>query len=82
MPLLVKLPERARAGETVAAPAQLVDVVPTVLELLGISAPTGLPGSNLFSLNEPDESAEPAPRQILSESVYRDCTSGGAISPR
>lgn len=64
VPLLVKLPGRSRAGETVAEPAQLVDVLPTLLDLLGIERPAGLAGDNLLEL------AGAPPRQILSESVY------------
>ena len=35
IPLLLKLPDSARAGESVAAPAQLADLTPTVRALLG-----------------------------------------------
>jgi arylsulfatase A-like enzyme/cytochrome c-type biogenesis protein CcmH/NrfG len=68
IPLLVKLPESERAGETVSAPVQVVDVLPTLLDLLGIERPAGLPGENLFALDlHPDAASQ---RQILAESVY------------
>ena len=66
VPLLVKLPGGRRGGETVAAPAQLVDVAPTVAELLGLPAPAGWRGRSLLAL-----AAEPgAPRRICSETFY------------
>ncbi len=36
VPLLVKLPGNRRAGETVDAPSQHIDILPTVLEVLGL----------------------------------------------
>jgi arylsulfatase A-like enzyme len=48
IPLLVKLPNNRRAGETVAAPVQLVDVVPTVAEVIGFDPPPDLPGRSLL----------------------------------
>ena len=63
VPLLVKLPGGERGGERVSAPAQLVDVAPTLLSLGGAEVPDGLPGSSLLELPE-------APRQIYAESFY------------
>lgn len=65
VPLIVKLPGAERAGTRVSTPVQLVDVAPTVLDLLDLH-PAGDPsgrGTSLFRL--PAE-----PRQIFSESVY------------
>jgi len=63
VPLLIKLPGAERGGERVSAPAQLVDVAPTLLSLAGVDVPKGLPGSSLLDL--PEE-----PRQIYSETFY------------
>ena len=68
VPLIVKLPGRERAGERVAAGAQLSDVAPTVYELAGLPCPEGLAGRNLLTLSA--ASSGGAPRQIVSESVY------------
>lgn len=65
VPLLVKLPRGARAGEVVAAPAALVDVFPTVAEVAGIAAPAGLSGRSLLSLGGDDLG-----RRIYSETLY------------
>lgn len=70
VPLILKLPGNARAGESVAVPAQLIDLLPTVLDVLGMDSPevpgTSLPevpGTSLLRL--PD-----APRPIVSETFY------------
>ncbi|HWX25209.1 MAG TPA: sulfatase, partial [Vicinamibacteria bacterium] len=39
VPLLLKLPRGQRAGTSLAAPVQLIDVVPTVTSLLALSTP-------------------------------------------
>ncbi len=46
IPLLVKLPGEAR-GRRIAAPAQQIDVVPTVLGRLGLPVPPELQGADL-----------------------------------
>lgn len=48
VPLLLKLPGEARGGESLRDPVGLVDVLPTVLGLLGIPAPKGLSGRSLL----------------------------------
>lgn len=68
VPLIVKLPGGERAGERVAANAQLGDVAPTVHSLLGLERPAGLSGADLLGLGA--EAPDAAPRQIVSESVY------------
>ena len=68
VPLIVKLPGGERAGERVAANAQLADVAPAVYSLLGLEPPPGLAGDDLLALG-PGPSGG-APRRIVSESVY------------
>ena len=69
VPLIVKLPGGERAGERVAANAQLGDVAPTVHSLLGLERPAGLSGADLLGLGV-DSAPDARPRQIVSESVY------------
>ncbi len=64
VPLIVKLPGAVRAGESVATPAGLVDVLPSVAALLGVAAPAGLPGRSLFGR---EDKAAPA---IYAETFY------------
>ena len=63
VPLLVKLPGRARAGETVETPAQLADLLPTVTRLLGLTAPADVAGEPLLD-------AAAGERRIYSETLY------------
>jgi arylsulfatase A-like enzyme/Flp pilus assembly protein TadD len=66
VPLLLKLPGSQLAGATVAKPAQLTDVAPTVLSLLGMKVPPALKGMPLLDLL-----ADKAPvRRIYSETFY------------
>lgn len=66
VPLLLKLPDSQLAGSTVSKPAQLTDVAPTVLSLLGLDVPAALQGMPLLDLLQ-----EAAPvRRIYSETFY------------
>jgi choline-sulfatase len=70
VPLIIKWPASAavRYGRKVATPASLVDVAPTVLQFLGIPAPSSFQGRSLLSLLT---SQSPGPeREIYSESLY------------
>ncbi|HTO76522.1 MAG TPA: sulfatase-like hydrolase/transferase [Thermoanaerobaculia bacterium] len=67
VPLLVKLPGARRAGESVARPVGLVDVFPTVLELVGLETPPGIAGSPLLATAAgPRDKA----RAIYSETLF------------
>jgi len=68
VPLIVKLPGGERAGERVAANAQLADVAPAVYSLLGLEPPPGLAGDDLLALGAGPSTG--TPRRIVSESVY------------
>ena len=48
VPLLVKLPGGERAGQEVTSVASIVDLLPTILGRVGIAAPQGLDGVDLF----------------------------------
>jgi tetratricopeptide (TPR) repeat protein len=48
VPLFVKLPGSARGGERVARPVGLVDVMPTIVSLVGAQPPPGISGRPLF----------------------------------
>jgi len=65
VPLVVKLPGEKRGGTRVAAPAQLADIVPTIVDLLGLDPIADLAGVSLLDL---DDDAEERP--IYSESFY------------
>lgn len=63
VPLIVKLPRGARAGETIDAPAGLVDVMPTIAQLTGTTPPAGIDGISLFAPRD-------ANRRIYGETLY------------
>src|SRR5207244_2769357 len=67
VPLVVKLPGRQLAGRRVAAPAQLVDILPTIAGAVGAKVPAGLPGLSLIDLAEGRAGAQ---RRIYSETLY------------
>ncbi len=60
VPLIVKLPRSQRANTSVAAPVELIDVLPTVMDVTGIK--TNTPGRSLL--------ASGPVRRIYSESLY------------
>ena len=60
IPLVLRLPGARRAGEVVGASASLVDIVPTVLEVLDVDPPEGLQGRSLLGLRE-----EEPPRAVF-----------------
>ena len=60
IPWIVRLPAGPR-GRRVERPASQVDLVPTVLDLLGLPAPDGLPGESLVpAIEGPPPATEPA----------------------
>lgn len=66
VPLLLKLPGAAAAGASVAAPAQLADVTPTLLRLAGLEPPARTDGVSLLDLARSD----PPARKIFAETFY------------
>ena len=52
VPLIVKMPGGANAGRRVKEPVQHIDLVPTVLDWLGIAPPKGLRGRSIRPLLE------------------------------
>jgi len=65
VPLIVKLPGRSLAGKRVTAPAQLVDILPTIVDAVGGNVPAGLPGMSLIELAQHAQA-----RPIYSETLY------------
>ena len=66
VPLLIKLPSSARAGETVKEPVTLVDLVPTLGRLLGVPPPPGADGRPMLHGDAPLE----AQRRLYAETFY------------
>jgi choline-sulfatase len=67
VPLIVKLPQEREAGRTVDAQVRTTDIMPTILDLLGIAAPANLDGDSL----EPFLAGiEATPRTVFGETDY------------
>jgi arylsulfatase A-like enzyme len=73
IPMLWRLPGAQRGGTRVAAPVTLLDVVPTILDLLGRpELAAGSEGRSLRPwLEDPGRAALPGPR-IIAERIHRD----------
>jgi tetratricopeptide (TPR) repeat protein len=66
VPLIIKLPWGELAGSTVDRPVQLIDLLPTLTRLTGVTTPPDLSGRSLF--RGPDD--ERGPPGIVSETMY------------
>jgi tetratricopeptide (TPR) repeat protein len=67
VPLIVKLPDERDAGKTVEAQVRTTDILPTILSLVGISAPANLDGDSLEPLFS---GAEAGGRTVFGETEY------------
>ncbi|MFL6236393.1 MAG: sulfatase-like hydrolase/transferase [Thermoanaerobaculia bacterium] len=72
VPMMLKLPGGRLGGSRVAQPAQIVDVFPTLLSLVGVPLPSGaqeaagpFPGRRLLELRAPGP-----PRDLYAETFY------------
>ena len=67
VPLILRLPGGAHAGVRVAGQTRLLDLTPTVLDLLELEAPSQLSGSSLMPLIETGTSTDARPSFALAE---------------
>jgi len=66
VPLMIKLPQSERAGETVSDPVQLIDVYPTLISVLGLPHMEQLQGTPLLVQTRP----EPGDNPIYAETFF------------
>jgi tetratricopeptide (TPR) repeat protein len=76
VPLLVKQPRREGAGRRITAPVQLVDVLPTMLDLVRAPIPSGLRGRSLRPVLD-NEDAVLVDQPIYAESLVARFRLGG-----
>lgn len=50
VPLMIKMPSNLRAGEIISLPVRLIDVIPTLLEVISIDIPESFQGRSLLQL--------------------------------
>jgi arylsulfatase A-like enzyme len=70
VPLVLRFPGRLPGGVRVAAPVRLLDLMPTVLELVGVLGPAAMQGTSLAPLVSPAGPAPTAargPEDVVSE---------------
>jgi arylsulfatase A-like enzyme len=60
VPLIMRFPDRLAPGSRVSRRVRIVDLMPTILDLLGIDAPAVLQGSSLVGLLDIEGRSEPA----------------------
>lgn len=64
VPLVLRFPGRLPAGKRVDARARLVDVMPTILDLLGVPASDGMQGRSLVPFVREDGGGRDAPSEF------------------
>jgi choline-sulfatase len=67
VPLLIKLPGAARAGQSISAQVRTTDLLPTVLDVVGVKAPAKFDGASLQPYLYGSQTAD---RPALSETDY------------
>jgi choline-sulfatase len=67
VPLLVKLPDSREAGKEVEAQVRTTDIMPTILDLLGLPMPENLDGASLRPFFA---GTEMAPRTVFGQTDY------------
>jgi choline-sulfatase len=70
VPLLLKLPGQRLGGGSVAAAAQLIDVLPTVAGLTGVAVQAGLHGESLLRLQRTGETGRPIYAETLAPRLH------------
>lgn len=72
VPLIVVLPFRLAKGAVIDVPVQNVDVVPTILDLLGLSPLPGAEGRSLVPLVRASLQGEPPPPELADRPAFAD----------
>ena len=78
VPFVVQLPHREQAGRVIDSPVSLVDVLPTVLDLVGQPVPDGLGGRSLVPLLRHGSLPE---RALFAETTFDKETSRAVLRP-
>lgn len=65
VPLVIRRPQEGQGASVVEEPVSLVDVAPTLIDLLGMAAPEGLDGVSLRPLMSPSADSSPGPGRPL-----------------
>ncbi|MFQ5702360.1 MAG: sulfatase, partial [Acidobacteriota bacterium] len=74
IPMIIVWPERIAAGQRFSGPVSMIDMLPTILELTGLSVPEILQGRSLAPVLLGQEDWEPRP--VILEELYIDGKTG------
>ena len=72
VPLLFRMPANRFAGQKVDARVGLVDVVPTILDGVGIPVPKAVQGDSLVPLMSPGDGSSPALAKLRNRPTYAE----------
>lgn len=64
VPMLLRYPRRVPPGQVIADPVQLIDVMPTLLDLTGVRPPKPVQGASFVPLITPPTKGQPAPARV------------------
>jgi arylsulfatase A-like enzyme/Flp pilus assembly protein TadD len=76
VPLLIKLPNGGSAGRRIENPVELADIVPTVLQRIGIEVPKQVQGVSLLELMKTGPEGEAEARAWSSRGAYSQADYG------
>ncbi len=74
IPLIVVWPERIAAGQRFSQPVSMIDMLPTILDLAGLSMPEVVQGQSLAPLLLGEKGWEPRP--VILDEFYVDPETG------
>ena len=69
VPLIIRFPDKRQARRRIAEQVEMVDLLPTVLETLGIAVPAGLAGRSLLPLIEAGDATPSGPPRVAFSSA-------------
>ncbi len=81
IPMILRLPRVLPAGATVRGPVALSDVVPTVLDVLGIEPPAGLASTSFLALVRGGPAERTALARLVTEHAGRVTIDGTTVVP-
>jgi len=76
VPLVIKMPHDRAAGKRVENPVELADVMPTLLETVGIEVPKEVQGASLLELMKPGPEGEAAAEVWRDRGAYSQADYG------
>jgi len=69
VPLMVKYNNRAAQGKVIAAPVRLIDVMPTIVDLLGVKTSNAMEGRSLVPFLQGEKTGVPAPDVFIEKTL-------------